>query len=365
MHRRSSSGVKHHQDDKAGKKVAGGREVHSPGGTAQIRRRLVLWGFSLAVTLTGCTMSAAGPAPSDHPSQVLPTPGPPHLPISQIAQGGQAESQAAGTWPDTGSLRGEAATPDPLGGVTDVVLSRVKDSGVLVPILMYHSISHNPGNRLCVDPATFAQQMEWLTQNGYTAVTLADLLKAWTGREVLPAKPVVITFDDGYKDVMTAAYPVLKKLGLRATVFVITGSVGKPNYVSWEDLESGEREGIFDVESHTVHHLNLASLPKPLAIQELRTSKVAIEERLHKPVYALCYPAGSYDPAVEKDAEETGYLVAVTTRPGPASLSQGRYALHRLRISGGERLTNFAAALRSLDIKTATGPGVAGRVTQP
>ncbi|ADG07637.1 polysaccharide deacetylase family protein [Kyrpidia tusciae] len=365
MHRRRSLGARQHQDSKAGKKVGGGREVHAPRGTAQIRRRLVLWGFSLAVTLTGCTMSAEGPAPSDHPSQVLPTPGPPHLPVSQIARGGQAESPAAGTWSEIGSSGGGAAIPDPLGGVTDDVLNRVKHSGVLVPILMYHSISHNPGNRLCVDPATFAEQMEWLTQNGYTAVTLADLLKAWAGREVLPAKPVVITFDDGYKDVMTAAYPVLKNLGLRATVFVITDFVGKPNYVSWEDLESGEREGIFDVESHTVHHLNLASLPKPLAIQELQASKATIEEHLHKSVYALCYPAGSYDPAVEKDAEETGYLVAVTTRSGPASLSQGRYALHRLRISGGESLTSFAAAIGSLDIKTATGPGMAGRVTQP
>ncbi|MDI3257714.1 MAG: polysaccharide deacetylase family protein [Kyrpidia sp.] len=316
---------------------------------APARRAAILAGLIFAAGLTGCALPGAGPSAAPASREPSP-PGitPLHTPVSEIASmEGTGESGFTGAAEEGTATEVSAGFSgrDPLDGLTASVLNHTPLKGPSVPILMYHSISHNPANSLCTDPGDFAREMDWLAAEGYTPVTLADLLKAWAGRETLPAKSVVITFDDGYKDNILAAYPVLKQRGFRATIFVITHYVDKPNYVSWEDLAMAENTGVFDVESHTVDHLDLTALPPGQLTRELRDSKADIEARLHKTVYALCYPSGRFNPAVERAAEQAGYLLAVTTRPGAASPDQGRYSLHRVRISGGESLLAFESQL--------------------
>ncbi|MBX6394606.1 MAG: polysaccharide deacetylase family protein [Alicyclobacillaceae bacterium] len=224
-------------------------------------------------------------------------------------------------------------------------LARLTLSGPAVPILMYHSISRNPSNPLCKDPRDFAQEMEWLASSGFTAVTFADVFRAWAGQGTLPPKPVVITFDDGYKDNITAAYPILKQLGLRATLFVVVNFIDKPNFVSWDDLVDAEKSGVFDVESHGVDHVDFTALSPAQLAHQLQDSKAILEQHLHKRVYVLCYPSGRFNAAVEAAARNAGYLMAVTTRPGWANPAQGLFSLHRVRVSGGETLLAFESQL--------------------
>lgn len=301
-----------------------------------------------AAFLPGCSRPAARyPAETAAPHPVIE-----NSPSGAIPP---PEGGSSGTAPPVPAPAG--ISPDPLAGLDAETLSHRATSGPPVPILMYHSISHQPSNPLCKDPKDFAREMEWLASAGFQPVTLADVLKAWAGLGALPDKPVVITFDDGYKDNLTAAYPILKRLGFRATLFVVAHFVGNPNYLSWDDLLTMEESGVFDVESHGMDHVDFTALSPAQLGRQLRDSKAAIEEHLHKRVYALCYPSGRYNGAVIAAAREAGYVVAVTTQPGWAAPLQGLYSLHRVRISGGQSLLAFQDQLTSAPVRAAAPGG--------
>ena len=213
-----------------------------------------------------------------------------------------------------------------------------------IPILMYHDIG-SPGAALVVTPETFEEEMKTLSSAGYEAVTMDDLLLGLHGEKVwLPEKGVAITFDDGYQGVYRWAYPVLRRLGFRATVFVVTGLVGKDGYLTWDQVRELAREG-WAVGSHAVHHVDLTALGESQLRAELSMSKKAILDSAGCEALSFCYPSGKYDSAVMKAVEEAGYLGAVTTGPGWVKGSDAPFTLKRVRIDGRDGLAAFKGKL--------------------
>jgi peptidoglycan/xylan/chitin deacetylase (PgdA/CDA1 family) len=189
----------------------------------------------------------------------------------------------------------------------------MKQPGEGVPVLMYHSVADTPNNPIIISPAKLDQEMKYLKDNGYYTISLDDLYAYFTNNTPIPQKSVVLTFDDGYKDNYTAMFPIMKKYGFRATVFVITAYIDKlPGYLTSQQLKDMQAYGI-DIESHTVNHKPLKELPKDQQLQELTQSKAFIETLLNKKVNYIAYPDGSYNKDTVECAEEAGYTMAFTT----------------------------------------------------
>jgi peptidoglycan/xylan/chitin deacetylase (PgdA/CDA1 family) len=198
--------------------------------------------------------------------------------------------------------------------------------------------------RLTVAPKTFAAEMQWLSANGYHAVTQRDAYNAVVRGRPLPAKPVLLTFDDGYRDVLRYAAPVLRRLHMPATVYVITERVSgrDATWLSWADLRWMESIGI-DVGSHTVAHRDLTSLSPAAAMAQLVRSRHALERHLHHPVQWFAYPFGAVDPAVVAMTRKAGYVLAVTTKRGSLQDRQYPLQLHRLEVLDSTGLAGVAA----------------------
>jgi peptidoglycan/xylan/chitin deacetylase (PgdA/CDA1 family) len=208
-----------------------------------------------------------------------------------------------------------------------------------LPILMYHRIGPlTPAlpaitKSLTVAPSGFKAEMEWLARHGYHAVSQLQAFEALEYGKPLPSKPVMITFDDGYRDVLWHAAAVLHKLHMPATAYIITDRVDGPDssFLTWPELLRLEQLG-FTIGSHTVHHLDLTSLSAADAWSELAQSKRTLEHHLGHPVQWFAYPAGREDPAVVALALRAGYVMAVTTQPGSTQSSQDPLTLHRYEV---------------------------------
>jgi peptidoglycan/xylan/chitin deacetylase (PgdA/CDA1 family) len=223
-----------------------------------------------------------------------------------------------------------------------------------VPVLVYHRVGPLPEARtqtadaLTVEPRIFAAQMGWLVKHGFHAITNRQLLRLLDLGKPLPNRPVLITFDDGYADVLHDAEPVLHRLHWPATAFVITDRVSgpDPSFLTWRQLRDLERDG-FTIGSHTVHHLDLRRL-SPLQVWfELLHSRETLERNLGRPVHSFAYPYGAEDPDVVKDVRSAGYALAFTTHPGDAQSSRQPLLLHRYDIHRNVNLRRFAALLHS------------------
>jgi peptidoglycan/xylan/chitin deacetylase (PgdA/CDA1 family) len=222
-----------------------------------------------------------------------------------------------------------------------------------VPILMYHRIDALKPTlpaitrSLTVAPKDFAAQMVWLRGHGYHAITQEQLFAALERGRKLPAKPIMITFDDGYRDVLRNAAPWLKRLGMPATAYVITSRIsnGDVSFLSWAQLHALEQSGV-EIGSHTMHHSELPSLSDPAALQELIQSRHALEQHLGHPVQWFAYPAGKFDARTEELVRQAGYVLAVTTQPGAAQSGRAPLALHRYEVLDTTGVRGLAALLR-------------------
>ena len=213
-------------------------------------------------------------------------------------------------------------------------------------ILMYHYIrtgvpaSDRLGQGLSVAPADLDAQLRVLVQRGYVSVTLDDLVAARQGETVLPPRAAVLTFDDGYADFYTAAWPILQRYGLSATIYIISGKLGQPGYLACDQLRELADAGV-TVAAHSVTHPRLPALSDAALAREMRESRRQLEECLSQPVRHFAYPSGAYDDRVRAAAAEAGYLTATTTRYGVARPDLDPLTLPRLRVFGGISLSQF------------------------
>jgi len=223
---------------------------------------------------------------------------------------------------------------------------------VRVPILMYHYISDPPRDAndirrdLSLAGPDFELQLRYLVNEGYHSISMQDLIMHIRQGTPLPEKPIVLTFDDGYKDAFTVAFPLLKKYGFTGTFFIFTQPLDKENrdYLSWQEVELMSAAGM-EIGSHSASHPDLRKQPDDALVAEIVDSKKEIESHIHKPVLSFCYPANTYNSRVIQLVQEAGYWAAVTTQQGVEHTSDNRLLLRRIRVRGEAGLERFDAAL--------------------
>jgi len=231
-----------------------------------------------------------------------------------------------------------------------------------VPILAYHSISENlfgkldPYHQINTSAQVFSEQMKWLRRSGYRAIHLAEMLGALESGDDL-SKTVVLTFDDGYQDFYTEAFPVLKQCGFAATVFLVSGRVRDSaicfegaDYLTWREIRELRANGI-SFGSHTVTHADFRSLGPEQIEYELGCSKETIEQEIGAPVESFSYPFTL--PSEDREfvryladtLENLGYANGVSSAIGRARRSHARFFLPRLPINSWDDAGLFRAKL--------------------
>ncbi|MEY3289445.1 MAG: hypothetical protein RLZZ419_1687 [Pseudomonadota bacterium] len=240
---------------------------------------------------------------------------------------------------------------------------RFRGGGLKIPILMYHSIAGNtddhlhPYYRTVTTPETFAMQMAFLSRSGYRTLTLFEavgLLQGEANHQPL-GRSVVITFDDGFQDFYSAAFPVLEQFGFKATVFLISALIGKTfvtgrQCLNAEEIRELSRNGI-EFGSHTVSHPQLKNLSNAAIADELADSKVNIEDLIGVPVFLFSYPYRfpEEDSGFTRNLGalliDAGYTAGVTTSIGLASADDDILFLKRLPVNDNDDLVLFKIKL--------------------
>lgn len=230
---------------------------------------------------------------------------------------------------------------------------------------MYHMVSQaRPGTRfngMRVHPRAFERQLEWLSSRGFRFVTMSELRAGEVGE-----RSVALTFDDGFEDNYTAAFPLLKRYQAKATLYAV---VSRDQRTDWsarkkahhsdgelmrepklrdEQIEEMVDSGIFELGAHTITHVNLARATEREKEHEIRGSKVALEDRFGVSVTSFAYPFGIWSAEDRGVVEQAGFTTAVTTERGISHLPyDDPLALRRIKVSGREGHYAFSLRLRS------------------
>ena len=222
---------------------------------------------------------------------------------------------------------------------------------------MYHYISTPPEDAdairldLSVPPERFEEHLRYLRNEGYTSITLEELTLALHTDYPLPAKPVVLTFDDGYRDSYTNAFPLLCKYGFEGTFFLITAYIDeqRPEYVTWDQVIEMAAAGM-EMQAHGHTHVDLRDRTADYLIWQMLGSRQAIEARTHKPVRFFCYPFGKYDDLAIEALHLAQYWGAVTINPGAIHDSYRMFELARVRVHGTYKAEGLVAAIETFTI---------------
>jgi peptidoglycan/xylan/chitin deacetylase (PgdA/CDA1 family) len=224
-----------------------------------------------------------------------------------------------------------------------------------VPILEYHVLGSPPEGapypELYVGRTDFEKQMDWLEEHEYEAVTLEQVQEAWYDKGRLPPKPVVISFDDGYRPQFTFALPTLREHGWAGVLNL--KAEGSELYES--NVEAMIAAG-WELAAHTINHLDLTELGPEELKEEVAGSREILQEEFKAPVNNFCYPAGQFDDTVIEAVEAAGYTGATTEISGFAEKDKP-FELARLEILRESHVSGLAADLKSGEGETSEGPG--------
>ncbi|MEK7679552.1 MAG: polysaccharide deacetylase family protein [Deltaproteobacteria bacterium] len=234
-----------------------------------------------------------------------------------------------------------------------------------IPVLMYHHISPLKGDTITVTPEVFEAHMRLLKDQGFFTPSLHELMDFIEGKAGFKGKAAVITFDDGYLDNYIYGFPVLKSLGIKAVVFLVTGwadmaslqgldkfglidayrAVPVPHnrtkelieradaakvVMDWAMIEEMRASGFVEFGSHTMTHRECDKLKEDELDKELRGSKSAIEARLKTECKYLSWPRGKYNAACLRAAKEAGYSAVFTTEPGVCKPGDDPFSIKRI-----------------------------------
>ena len=267
------------------------------------------------------------------------------------SEGGSAGSSSAATT----SAAGTDSASKPAAATPSAPKLATGDYRGPVPILMYHVIkaptASTPMAELWTPAETFKATIELLKKDGYSGVTLDQVWQAWHGGPGLPAKPLVVSFDDGYLSHSVTAKPILEAAGWPGVLNLEGKNIGKGG------LTTTQVEGLiaagWEIDSHTLTHPDLTNSDEASLKTELVDSRKLLQEKFKIPVNFFCYPAGKNDARVRAAVEAAGYKGATTVEPGIASKSDNPYLLPRIRVNGTDSAATVAGRVSS-------GAGVTG-----
>lgn len=218
-----------------------------------------------------------------------------------------------------------------------------------VPILMYHYVEYVKDKKdtirqsLDIEPHIFEEQLKTLIDAHYTFMTMSEVADVLDGNASLPEKPIVLTFDDGYRDFYTDVLPLLKKYKVKAVAYVVPGFFDTPNYLLTTQVKEIAQVPFIELGAHTMHHVYLKDMSPIFAEREIAQSKYKLEDLLHKPVVSFAYPYGAFDNSAIDLAKKAEFRTAVSTIGGITASDNNRYFLFRMRpgYKTGQTLINY------------------------
>jgi peptidoglycan/xylan/chitin deacetylase (PgdA/CDA1 family) len=218
-----------------------------------------------------------------------------------------------------------------------------------VPVLMYHEIDRYRGgpiySGLYVRPRTFARQLRWLARHRFRAVTLARVEDAWAGRARLPRRPVVISFDDGYRSVYEHAFPRLRRRHWPAVLNLATGNLYWYGGLSPRRVRRLIRAG-WELASHTIHHVSVRGASRRTLHVEVAASRELLRRMFHVPVRNFAYPEGKWDRQAAAAVRSAGYTAAAGIMPGLARPGE-RFHVDRIRVDESDGVRGLRRKLRA------------------
>jgi peptidoglycan/xylan/chitin deacetylase (PgdA/CDA1 family) len=329
-------------------------------------RRPAAWLFGLAVLALG--LAACTPMP------VVPATVTPFAATSVISFVTTATTEPDTSTPTTLPSATASVAPSPSGTATATATAtalpsptasatpelaptpdaQALDRVVRLPILLYHYVEPWPADadsirkNLTVPPEAFAAQMNYLHQQGFTTVSLYDLMAALALGAPLPPKAVVLTFDDGYRTLVDYAAPVMQPLGFTGTVFVITQLMDEnfPQYLTWPQAEALYAAG-WKIEPHTKTHPVLAGRDRDYQLYEILGSVQTVAAHIGSMPRFFAYPYSKWDDTTIQLLKEIHLWGAVTETPGFDHVFSARYGLRRVRIDGTMTQSQFIQTIKA------------------
>ncbi len=219
------------------------------------------------------------------------------------------------------------------------------DTRIRVPVLMYHHIRPIDGSvskrelPYTVDPRAFEAQMKTLLADGFEAITPDDLTNAIHGQAVhLPAKPMLVTFDDAYVDQFRFAFPILQRLHLKVTLFIPSGLFGRMGHFSTQQLALMDATGLITVAAHSRLHPDLRHIPLARAWSEIQGSRQDLQALTGQPVHDFAYPYGSRNSKIVDLVKRAGFTDGFGVRWGSLHVPEDLFYLRRIQIFNNENL---------------------------
>lgn len=218
-----------------------------------------------------------------------------------------------------------------------------------VPILCYHHVSEdNPSkSSIVVTKEKFREHIKTLKDNGYTTLTMSQLNDYLFNNKPIPEKSVMITFDDGYDDNYSNAFPILKEFNMNATIFVISALMDTPNYLTSSQVKELSDYGI-DIQSHTANHADLITLSYEDQLKEFTVSKETLEKTTGKPIISIAYPLGHFNEDSKKAALKAGYSMGFTIDRGYADRDDIHFQLNRICVDYTYKPSDILKVLKKL-----------------
>lgn len=261
-------------------------------------------------------------------------------PISSISQNQQLSVASL-----SAALTAPTATPSPTLIPTPTPQPLIGYC-LRVPVLMYHHIqpmtqaSEKGQGGLSVDDGMFDQHLAYITSQGYTTLTAKELVDALKNKTSLPPKSLVLTFDDGYRDNHTYAFPIIKKYGVKANLMLATGLIEGADYLTWDQVSDMKNSGLYYFVDHTWSHFNVGAGTEEKIRDEIETAKKQIEAGTGQTVDIFAYPYGFGGSTALRILQEFGFSGAFSTIPGFYQCDSFIMTLHRIRI-GNNALYNY------------------------
>jgi peptidoglycan/xylan/chitin deacetylase (PgdA/CDA1 family) len=214
-----------------------------------------------------------------------------------------------------------------------------------IPVLNYHSITIDPGNRAVITPAKFEAQMNYLAMNGYKPLSLQQFIDYMDNKATgMPEKPILLTFDDGYADNYEHALPILKKLQFHATLFISPGTTEDGYFLNWEQIKEMHQAG-WDIQPHGMTHPHLPKLTAKDQAYEITEAKRQIDEQLDIKTHVFCYPYGERNATTLKLLKDNGFRYAFTIDQGMTTRDQQPLLLKRIFVNGEETIDQWISRL--------------------